>query len=124
MLSIYILLFNLLERDVECGNFEIPFGNLVTRNHKKITFIIQILKKRFANQWQFAPRKKKRKKKKKLFSIFLISQKCKKIEKSFFKNGIEEIAHFSKFSKRNFSKLPKTKKKVHWFSSDHPGKGF
>jgi hypothetical protein len=50
MLSIYILLFNLLERDVECGNFEIPFGNLVTRNHKKITFIIQILKKRFANQ--------------------------------------------------------------------------
>jgi hypothetical protein len=50
MLSIYILLFNLLERDVECGNFEIPFGNLVTRNHKKNTFIIQILKKRFANQ--------------------------------------------------------------------------
>jgi len=59
------------------------------------------------------PQGKKKERKKKLFSIFLISQKCKKIEKSFFKNGIEEIAHFSKFSKRNFSKLPKTKKKVH-----------
>ncbi len=71
MLSIYILLFNLLERDVECGNFEIPFGNLVTRNHKKITFIIQILKKRFANQWQFAPRKKKKKEKNKIiFNLF------------------------------------------------------
>jgi hypothetical protein len=100
-------LFNLLELDVECGKFEIPFGNLVTKNHKKNTIIIQILKRRFANQ--FAKRKKK--KKMYYFSIFFISKNEK--TKSFKKNGIEEIAHFSKFSKRNFSKLPKTKKKVH-----------
>jgi hypothetical protein len=54
------------------------------------------------------PQGKKKKEKKTYY--FSIKKRKKKREKSFFKNGIEEIAHFSKISKRNFSKLPKTKK--------------
>jgi hypothetical protein len=58
------MLFNLLELDVECGKFEIPFGNLVTRNHKKNTLIYSNFEKKICQPMKICPQGKKKRKKK------------------------------------------------------------
>ncbi len=68
---LYILLFNLLELDVECGKFEIPFGNLVTRNHKKIHLLFKFWKKDLPTNGNL-PQGKKEENKTYYFSIFFI----------------------------------------------------
>jgi hypothetical protein len=54
--------------------------------------------------------KEKKKKIKHIISQSFLFKKNAKNAKNCKKYCIEEIAHFSKISKRNFSKLPKTKK--------------
>ncbi len=58
-------MFNILEPEVECGKFEIPFRNLVTRNHQKKYTYYSNFEKKICQPMKICPKEKRKEKKRK-----------------------------------------------------------